>query len=528
MSDIRGNTENNLNSEAKPKTPAKNIIFIAVSALIVVIVAAIFVFRGVSQKRSEEEALRQEIINYTEFLPGVEVDNIPLDGLTVEEAEKLINDANKQELNKIQFNLTLDGEITAATAEVYNPVFNTKAILSEAFSVCREGTLEELRAEMEDIASNKRQYFTDYTADESAVAAFVDELSQKFDQPPTDAGFTVLIDNSNVSEQEKKTEQYITLAATTTPEQRFIYTEHEDGITIDKEALKATLLDMAEQKSYHDVEIPMHVTPADITIDNIQEHVVLRATAFTSFAKSPYNRDTRVFNIKKCASIINGTVIMPGEQFSANTVLGDRTYAAGWKEAPAIVQGRTEDQAGGGVCQVSTTLYICVLKADLEVVYRQGHSGRLGYITGGLDATIDSGRIDFVWRNNTNSPIYLFAYVDEKEKTINFDMYGEPFPDEYDKIEVSSERISTIEPPGEMEYQIDPTKPYGFSEVYVERKSGSVWQSYATYLKDGKVVKKVNIDTTKYNAYSGITIVGPDYYPETTVTDENNVRVPLN
>lgn len=519
MSDIRGNTDNNINSEMKPKVSTKNIIFIAASALVVVVVAAIFVFRGVAEKRREEEALRQEIINYTEFLDGVEVNSIPLGGLTMDEAEKLINDANRQELNKIQFNLTLEDEITAATMDIYSIAFNTKTVLEEAFSLCREGTLEELQAEIEDIALNKRQYSTDYTADESAVAAFVDELAIKYDQPPVDAAFSVLIDNSTVTEEEKKSEQYITLAATTTPEQRFTYTEHEDGITIDKETLKSALLDMAEQKSYSDIEIPMHVTEPNITIDDIQEQVVLRATAFTSFAKSPYNRDTRVFNIKKCASIINGTVIMPGEEFSTNTVLGDRTYAGGWREAPAIVQGRTEDQAGGGVCQVSTTLYICVLKANLEVVYRQGHSGRLGYITGGLDATIDSGRIDFVWRNNTNSPIYLFAYVDEKEKTINFDMYGEPFPEEYDKVEISSERISSIDPPGEMEYQVDYTKPYGYREVYVERKSGSIWQSYATYLKDGNVVKKVKIDTTKYYAYSGVTIVSPDYYTVTTPTD---------
>ncbi len=492
---------------AEVKAVRKNYkIWIAtVSLLLLAILAGVLY----SEKLQQDEAKRLSIINADVFRDGAVIDSVPVGGMTKEQAKAAVEKAQLDRQDAIVFQLTYNGKSYPADASAFAFTYDTEAILTEAFSLARAGTLKELEAELSDISLNKRYYNTTATPDSKAVETFVASLAKEVDTPAVDAQFKVLIDKSSAAEEEKKTSAYVLAAASTTPEQRFRYEPEQDGVGINQEALTQALLSMAQSGDYADMKIPVASVKAKVTLADIKQQVVLRGSSYTSFNKSPYNRSTRVFNIKKAVGLINGTVLQPGEVFSTNNTLGHRTYGGGWKPAPAIVQGRTEDQAGGGVCQVSTTMYLSVLKSDLEVVYRQGHSGRLSYVDGGLDATIDSGRIDFQWKNNTNAPIYLFCWVDDNDKTVHFEIYGAAFPEEYDEIKLSSKHTGGVSPSGPMKYTVDHSKPAGYKEVYVERKSGSTWQSYATYLKDGVEVKTVPVAKTKYRAYAGETIIGP-------------------
>ncbi|MDR1620080.1 MAG: VanW family protein [Clostridiales bacterium] len=471
------------------------------------LVALAGVFLTAHTLRKNEEK-RWAYISSPHFADGILINGIHVGGLTYDEAKNAVDKANAALLDTIHVELLLEGQKHAVTANDFNFAFDTEEVLNTAFYCARQGTLRQIEEELSDISANGRQYETRYTADRKSVEDFVAALAKKLDRPAVNAEFSLLLD-TNVSDEVKKSAEYVTLASSKKPAESFSLTEHRDGITVDQPALTKALLRMATSKTYADMEIPARITAAAVTAEGIRKNFVLRGEASTSFAKSPYNRASRVFNIKKAAGLINGAVLQPGEVFSTNDTLGYRTYKAGWKPAPAIVQGRTEDQAGGGVCQVSTTLYNCVLKSGLEIVYRQGHSGRLSYVDGGLDATIDSGRIDFKWKNNTASPLYVFAYVDESEKKIHFEIYGEPFDDTFDEIRLSSRRVSSVSPAGPMRYIVDATRSPGYSKVWIARKSGSIWQSYATYYKNGLEVKKVSIDRTTYKAYAGETIIGP-------------------
>ncbi len=216
-------------------------------------------------------------------------------------------------------------------------------------------------------------------------------------------------------------------------------------------------------------------------------------------------------NIKKAVGIINGYVLAPGEEFSTNTVLGPRTYALGWEPAPAIVRGGSEDQAGGGVCQVSTTMYNAVLKADLEIVHRRGHSLQLGYVDGGLDATINTDTIDFIYKNNTAHNVYIFCWVDGSDKKVRFEIYRMPFSGDYDEIKLSSEKVETLRPDGEMLITVDMSKPPGYKEQVVGRRDGSVYKTYKHFYKNGKEVGVPElIAKTVYKAYAGEMIMGPE------------------
>lgn len=494
-------------SEKPIKNSRKRFVIFTVTAF-----ALLFAAIGgllIAQKLQQEETYRQYIIQSPYFHEGIVVNGVPLGGLRMQEAREAVEATNAKTVNSLSCSLYYGGQSYTLTGKDLGLQFNTEDILNQAFSLGRTGSYNELQEELLDISTNQRTYYTTYTLSEAAVAQFIENLSKRTDQLPQDATFATLIDPKAASPEERKKEAYVNAAATTKREDWFTMMPHQDGRQLDQGALYKALMEMGAAQAFEDMELPMIITQAAHKLEDIQGSLVLRGSAYTSFAKSPYNRSTRVFNIKKAVGCINGTVLQPGEVFSTNDALGYRTYNNGWKPAPAIVGGRTEDQAGGGVCQVSTTMYNCVLKSGMEIVYRQGHSGRLSYVGGGLDATIDSGRIDFTWKNNTNSPVYLFAYVDEKEKKVHFELYGEPFPEEYDEIQLSSKMLSGLSPSGSMQYTVDYSKPAGYSKVYVARKSGSIWESYATYLKNGNVVKTITIAKTRYNAYAGETIVGP-------------------
>lgn len=462
-----------------------------------------------ARKLQEDDLLRLSIIQSQEFAEGIYINGVHVGGLRTQEAVIALQDSHMQYLEDISFLLSYEEGVFPVDAYTLGMTSNVEQVLQEAFVLGRRGTLEEIQQERQALAANPRHFTLSYAPDEEKIAAFAQSLALLVNRPPTDASFASLVDPKAASEEERKTAEYVNLAATRQPADCYSYAEGEDGYDLDQPALVSLLLEKVAAGVYNDLELPLTITQSNVRWEDVQGTTTLRGKAFTSFAKSPYNRDTRVFNIKKAVGLINGTVLQPGEVFSTNDTLGNRTYGAGWKPAPAIVRGRSEDQAGGGVCQVSSTLYNCVLKSDLEIVYRQGHSGRLSYVDGGLDATIDSGRIDFKWKNSTSSPIYIFAYVDEKKKEVHFEIHGEPFPDTFDEIQLSSKKVSGISPPGPMQYTVDYSKPAGYSNVYIARKSGSLWEAYATYLKNGEVVKKLTLDRTTYKAYAGETIVGP-------------------
>ena len=132
----------------------------------------------------------------------------------------------------------------------------------------------------------------------------------------------------------------------------------------------------------------------------------------SSFSTKYNARDTdRTTNLKLAANKINGTVLMPGETFSYNQVVGARTIAAGYKEAPIYVQGQVVDGLGGGICQITSTLYNAVLFANLEIVERSNHQFVPSYVSASRDATVVYGSIDFKFKNNRNYPIKLICSV---------------------------------------------------------------------------------------------------------------------
>lgn len=148
----------------------------------------------------------------------------------------------------------------------------------------------------------------------------------------------------------------------------------------------------------------------------------------------------RTTNLIIAANKINGTVVMPGETFSYNKVVGERTIEAGYKDAAIYVDGKTVDGLAGGICQVSTTLYEAALYANLEIVERRNHQFVPTYIGPGLDATVVYGLTDFKFKNNRNYPIKILCSVNNG--ICNFQILGLATDDDYD-VEISASHSTT-------------------------------------------------------------------------------------
>lgn len=215
-----------------------------------------------------------------------------------------------------------------------------------------------------------------------------------------------------------------------------------------------------------------------------------------------------MFNIVKAASLIDGLVINPGETFSINAALGPRNGENGWKIATGIKYGTYVQEYGGGVCQVSSTLYNAALMADLEITERYHHSWPLGYIPVGRDATISTGGPDLLITNASPARIFIRAFTDEKEKTVTVRLYGRPLADGV-TIRVTSKKTGTLEDLG-MEVEVDPALAPGEEKIVRESRVGVSAETYKEYYAaDGSLVRTELVSRDKYRSIKGLMYIGP-------------------
>jgi len=197
-------------------------------------------------------------------------------------------------------------------------------------------------------------------------------------------------------------------------------TAHVTGRSFDVDGAKNL---WNEAQNGDQVVIPLILTEPEVTTDKLNSmlFVDLLAQKSTSLAGSS---SSRINNITKAAASINGLVLNPGEEFSYNKTLGQRTTAAGYKSAGAYSGGQVVQEVGGGICQVSSTLYYCTLISNLEITQRTCHYFGVAYLPAGLDATVSWPTPDFKFKNNGEYPIKLEASIDKTANSLVVKIYG--------------------------------------------------------------------------------------------------------
>ncbi|NJD01739.1 MAG: vanomycin resistance protein VanB [Ruminiclostridium sp.] len=270
---------------------------------------------------------------------------------------------------------------------------------------------------------------------------------------------------------------------------------HITGMKIEKTALEDIVADL-EKNENTEMVLPVQYILPEITTEKANEMVFKDQIAYmsTHFSTSNENDKNRGENIKLATSKINGIILIPGAVFSFNDVVGPRTEADGYKLAHTYVAGKVIDGIGGGICQVSTTIYGAVLKSDLEVIERRNHMFTVGYVPYGQDATVSYGTTDFRFRNSTNWPIKIEAGVN-KDNNVFFKFIG-TIENPEKKVIISQEILKRI--PFTTKYIDNPTMLEGKTSVKQEGKEGYVVDTFKTIKISGKVISETKLHTSTY------------------------------
>ena len=406
-----------------------------------------------------------------------------------------------------------DFEATLSTSQIAVE-FDTKSATNQAFSIGRQGNIFENDFYVLSSMFGKTDINLNLKLDTDQLSKNLDEMSAQLPDKVTDSSY--YIDENNLIVTPGKTgnvvdvetsiqnikDAILSLSDLDQPIELAVKTQEPEKIDIEKVHTEI----YKEPKDAYYTQDPFTVYPSENGLDfkvsieeanNIlgdqtaDEYTIplkvlypnvttnmIGSEAFpdllSSFSTKYSVRATaRTTNLKLAASKINGTVLMPGETFSYNKVVGARTIAAGYKEAPIYVSGEVVDGLGGGICQITSTLYNAVVYANLDIVERTNHQFVPSYVTASKDATVVYGSLDFKFKNNRNYPIKINCSV--SGGIANFQIFGLKQDDDYN-VEISS-------------YETGRTATAIYSEAYKILK------------KDGKVVNKQLLSKDTYKRH---------------------------
>ena len=406
-----------------------------------------------------------------------------------------------------------DFEATLSTSQIAVE-FDTKSATNQAFSIGRQGNIFENDFYVLSSMFGKTDINLNLKLDTDQLSKNLDEMSAQLPDKVTDSSY--YIDENNLIVTPGKTgnvvdvetsiqnikdailnfsdlDQPIELAVKTQEPEKIdiekvhteIYKEPKDAYYtqdpftvypsengLDFKVSIEEANNILGDQTADEYTIPLKVLYPNVTTNMIGSEAF--PDLLSSFSTKYSVRATaRTTNLKLAASKINGTVLMPGETFSYNKVVGARTIAAGYKEAPIYVSGEVVDGLGGGICQITSTLYNAVVYANLDIVERTNHQFVPSYVTASRDATVVYGSLDFKFKNNRNYPIKINCSV--SGGIANFQIFGLKQDDDYD-VEISS-------------YETGRTATAIYSEAYKILK------------KDGKVVNKQLLSKDTYKRH---------------------------
>ena len=334
---------------------------------------------------------------------------------------------------------------------------NVDAVIAEAFA---SGTAKDYALSTEGL--------------EEAVTAQVDELASQWDVQPK---------NGSISSYDASTDQ-------------FVFSDEENGSLIDRDSLKNDILAAMAAADYTaEITASATVVEPEITRDEARENFQ-RIGTFTTTTTANKDRNE---NIRLAAAAINGVIVQPGEEFSFNQTTGNRTTEKGYRPAGAYQNGVLVEEPGGGVCQVSSTLYNAVVFSGLKTTERHAHSYEPSYVTPGEDAMVSydgySGP-DMKFINNSQTAVGLKTSFSNQKLTIS--VYGNPILEEGVTLSMRSEKTAELDPPAPV-YEEDPTLEPGVEKVVKQPVMGSRWVTYLVTKENGTVVNEVLLHNSTYN-----------------------------
>ncbi|NLI13962.1 VanW family protein [Pelotomaculum propionicicum] len=378
-------------------------------------------------------------------LPGVEIMGTDLGGLNRQEGIAKLADL-EQTIRATRVVLNYQGRSWPLLLNEVGFDLNLDSIMTEALNAGRQGSLIQRWQDRKQIGKTGRPLQLIFQFDEEKLAARVSELTREITVEPVEASFK--IDASD----------------------RVTVVPGKDGTSVDLEALKKDIASVLLEGAKPEVELTL-VTTAPLRTTAALEAMGVNGLlgAYTTYFNA--GMVSRSYNISVAAKALDDLLVLPGQVVSFNDIVGPRSSEAGYKIAPVIVNNELVDGIGGGVCQVSTTLYNSVLLANLEIVERSNHSLPVSYVPIGRDATVVDNSLDLKFRNDTNNYLYIKSYVGGG--SITFKIFG----DTTYKKDVRINSWVTEEIGCQVVYETDPNLPKG--EQVVKQEGASGFKAYA-------------------------------------------------
>ncbi len=441
-------------------------------AFVLAIAAAVFMLGGctLDQYNALEEAVRAG-----EHLPnGVSIDGIDVSNMEITSARRLINQNNEKRAREIQFTVTLIDKTVHVSASELNVRFNTDEVLLNAVNAGASGIFN----------TGEKAFTTSMDASLGDIERGIRSMAAELKHEAKNAKVKL---SSNGE---------------------FAFSADEVGYEANISELAKLLKEKLPLGQSTRIEAPSKPVYPEYTIEQAKNDTQLIAEFTTYFKGSTYGKAERVKNIVKAAELLNKSVVESGEIFSVNQVLGERNEENGWSIAAGIKDGAYVQEYGGGVCQVSTTLYNALLMADMRIVERHHHSWPLGYIDIGRDATISTGGPDLRFENTSGATLFIFCEADERKKQVSVKLYGRPLENGV-SITLSSEKVKTLDDLG-TEMEEDASLAPGEQQVVRKSRQGSVAVTYKTYYSaDGEKLETVEVVRDTYHSIKGLIKVAP-------------------
>ena len=509
-------------------------------------------------------------INNSKIISGVKIEGIDVSGLSKDEAkaklEAIYNEKKEKEI-PIKYN-EFESSINPSMIELN---YNIEKAVDEAINVGRNNNIFINNYNILFTLIGKKDINVEMTINEEATRKIIEDTGANLPGVVIESSYYIEGENLIITKGKEgikiDTEglltkikerldniaiqnDYIEIPVTTkTPEpidvdkihsevykemQNAYYTKNPfeihpevEGVDFNVDEVKAMIA--AEDKEEYTVKLT--ITKPTVTVNDIGTEAF--PDKLGTFTTRYDERDTdRTTNLKLACKKLNNQVVLAGATFSYNSTLGERTIAAGYKNAKIYSNGQVVDGLGGGICQISSTLYNAVVDANLGIVERRNHQFVTSYVPAGKDATVVYGMTDFKFKNTRKYPIKIVATAQNGIATIS--IYGNKEEVEYD-VTLEVKQLSTI--PVTTQYVEDSSLPVGTEKVKQAGANGVKTETYLVKSLNGKVVSREVISRDTYNAMPRIILKGTKgatnsssststQKTQTTQTTEQNTQTP--
>jgi len=475
-----------------------------IAAAAVLVVAVVLVVSLIGHK-NETNAVYAQVNAYNDlYCEGVYVDGIHLGGMTREEARQAVQ--KSAQLKCDEWNVSLETAAGVYLGEINSYHLGMTVHVDDALEAAWQqghtgATANDRKAAMDALLTTPYHVSTALpSSDTAAIDRILNEIASSIYTPASDA--------------------YAQFDPTVNLASPFTIVPEVVGKYLDVASIKQQVYDMVSRMESGVITIEPTPLYPTFTAADVAQKTTLIGSAYTAISST--SEEGRNQNIVRACELINGTIIQPGKNFSFNGVVGARSKKNGFQLATVYNYGKEEPGYGGGVCQVSSTLYWAAIKANLEIVKREQHALKVNYTDFGYDATVnyDGRKIDFSFRNNTDSPIYIITKVMLKPKVdrnhylVICDIYG-PAMEEgvtYDIAAVTTQvpiPEATIVPDNKAEHVV-----YVDDPPYTEKGAvGYEVDSYKVKYVDGKEVERTFLYHDSYPPVQPITYVGVNERP---------------